>query len=72
MGTAADFGCVKHRGDVAGECADGSDHRKQDEAQLSAFTATVDAFEAQLYGPTKQIAERPKAKGADRAAKEPV
>ena len=46
--------------------------RKQDEAQLSAFIATVDAFEAQLYGPTKQIAERPKAKGADRAAKEPV
>jgi hypothetical protein len=28
--------------------------RKQDEAQLSAFMATVDAFETQLYGPTKK------------------
>ena len=46
--------------------------RKQDEAQLSAFTATVDAFEAQLYGPTKKTAERPNAKAAERAAKEPA
>jgi hypothetical protein len=32
--------------------------RKQDDAQLSAFMATVDAFEAQLYEPTKKTAER--------------
>jgi hypothetical protein len=45
--------------------------RKQDEAQLSAFMATVDAFEAQLYGPTKKTAERQQAKAAEPAAKEP-
>jgi hypothetical protein len=55
--------------EVAGKCADGS--RKQDEAQLSAFMAMVDGFEAQHYGPTKKTAERQQAQAADLGAKEP-
>jgi hypothetical protein len=42
--------------------------RKADEQQFSAFLATVDAFEAQLYGPTNATVERQRAKAAERPA----
>jgi hypothetical protein len=44
--------------------------RKNDEADMAAFVKTVDAFEAQLYGPTKKTTERRQVKAAERAAKE--
>ena len=42
--------------------------RKQDQAAMSAFVKTVDAFEAQLYGLTEKTAERQRAKTAERPA----
>jgi hypothetical protein len=46
--------------------------RKADEQHMATFIPTVDAFEAQLYGPTAVTEKRQRAKAAERAAKEPA
>jgi hypothetical protein len=71
MIAAADFRRECDGSEVAGGCADGSDAPEAGRGAAERVMATVDAFEAQLYGPTKKTAERQQAKAAEPAAKEP-